>query len=360
MNRKSTLKKQVNKSKFLDAKEVEKFMCAILSSENVQDSVSQYVANGLVQTSLRGVDSHGIRLFPHYVRALKSGRINGNPNFHFKKTSLTTGVLDADDTFGHAAGMEAVKHVIKMSEVAGSGHVIIKNSTHFGSAAYYALALAEKDLLGWSFTHADSLMLSYNGKRPYLGTNPYCFAAPCKDEPPFCLDMATTNISFNQVKKHREDSIPIPGGFAADKSGKETFDANQAASLFPIGRYKGFGLSMMIEVLCSQLSGMPYGRSIVPMFTAPLEEKRKLGHFISGIRINCFQPVEKFKQRMKEMMDEIRSEPFISDDGPVRVPNDPEKQAFNYRIKNGIPINKIDWDEFSNLANEYDINFSED
>ena len=118
-----------------------------------------------------------------------------------------------------------------------------------------------------------SLMLSYNGKRPYLGTNPYCFAAPCKDEPPFCLDMATTNISFNQVKKHREDSIPIPGGFAADKSGKETFDANQAASLFPIGRYKGFGLSMMIEVLCSQLSGMPYGRSIVPMFTAPLEEE---------------------------------------------------------------------------------------
>ena len=60
------------------------------------------------------------------------------------------------------------------------------------------------------------------------------------------------------------------------------------------------------------------------------------------------------------MMDEIRSEPSISDDSPVQVPNDPEKKVFNYRIKNGIPINKIDWDEFSNLSNEYDINFRED
>ena len=74
MNRESTLKKQIDKSKFLDAKEVEKFICAILFSENVRDSVSEYVANGLVLTSLRGVDSHGIRLFPHYVRALKSGQ----------------------------------------------------------------------------------------------------------------------------------------------------------------------------------------------------------------------------------------------------------------------------------------------
>ena len=349
----------INQIRRIDVKTLDSMMRTILQRENVQDSILGYVVNGLIQTSLRGVDSHGIRLFPHYIRALIAGRINGNPNIKFKKTSSTTGILDADHTFGHAAGMEAVKHVINMSKSSGSGHVAIKNSTHFGAAAYFALELAKNDIMGWSFTHADSLMLSHNGIRPYLGTNPYCFAAPCEGEEPFCLDMATTNISYNQVKGYQEDKKPIPEGFTADKYGEQTTNADDVSSLLPIGLYKGYGLSMMIEILCSQMTGMPYGRDIVPMFTSPIKEKRYLGHFISGLRIDCFQSTSSFKKNMKIMMDQIRSEPSKNPGNPVMVPNDPEKIEYSQRIKKGIPIKNVDWKAFSDLAKKYNINFKE-
>lgn len=339
---------------------VEKLFSAILGIEGVSKVSYERVVKGLIQTSLRGVDSHGIRLFPHYVKALKAGRINGNPNFNFKKTSPTTGILDADHAFGHSAGMEAVSHVKKMSSESGSGHVAIKHSTHFGAAAYYALELANFDLMGWCFTHADSLMLSHNGTRPYLGTNPYCFAAPCKGEDPFCLDMATTSISYNEVNRYKEDNEKIPIGLIADKKGEATSDTDKFGSLFPIGGYKGFGLSMVIEILCSQLSGMPFGHSIVPMFSSPISQKRNLGHFISGIKIDCFQSVDQFKTNMKEMLDQIRSEPSKDKNKKVKVPNDPEKIKFKERSELGIPIKEVDWNAFVALSKEYDLIFQED
>ena len=120
---------------FKNASDIENFIINILQNENVEDITAKRVAEGLVQTSLRGVDSHGIRLFPHYVKSLKAGRINGKPNFKFQETSPTTGILDADHTFGHSAGIEAVKYVKEMAYESGSGHIAIKNSTHFGSVA---------------------------------------------------------------------------------------------------------------------------------------------------------------------------------------------------------------------------------
>ena len=54
-------------------------------------------------------------------------------------------------------------------------------------------------MIGLSFTHADSLMLSYNGTRPFFGTNPIAFAAPTEDEEPFCLDMATSQVNWNKI-----------------------------------------------------------------------------------------------------------------------------------------------------------------
>ncbi|MCA9408044.1 MAG: Ldh family oxidoreductase, partial [Candidatus Omnitrophica bacterium] len=229
--------------------EIENFILQVLLKNGVDESVAKHVAQGLVQASLRGVDSHGIRLFPHYVRAMKAGRINSKPNFQFDQTSPSTGILDADDTFGHAAGMEAVSKAIELAKSAGSANISVKKSTHFGAAAFYALEIAKHDMIGMSFTHADSLMLSSNGNRPYFGTNPICIAVPCEGEEPFCLDMATTTISFNAVLQHREDKKDVPVGTCADSEGNPTIDSAKASFLQPIGQYKGFGLGMMVEIL---------------------------------------------------------------------------------------------------------------
>src|SRR3989344_3583834 len=104
--------------KRVSSQNLRNFMTAVLSKEGVRGDVSRSLTQGLLHASLRGVDSHGIGLFPHYVSGVKHGRINKNPSYNFKKTAAATGVLDADHTFGHAAGIEGTKHVIELAKTA--------------------------------------------------------------------------------------------------------------------------------------------------------------------------------------------------------------------------------------------------
>lgn len=333
------------------------FILSVLSKAGVRDDVAGYLADGLIQTSVRGVDSHGVRLLPHYLRGIKAGRINRNPKYQFKMTSASTGLLDADHTFGHAAAMEAAKKAMELAKESGAGHIAVYNSTHFGAAAYYALEIAKHDMIGMSFSNTDALVKTYAGKRPFLGNNPICFAAPCADEEPFCLDMATSVVTFNKVRQWREEKKPAPPGIGADKEGRETTDPDRITMLLPIGGYKGYGLSMVVEILCSLLTGMPYGPHIPKMFEAPMSEKRFLGHFISAIRIDCFQDKDAFKKRLSLMISELRKEPRIDKNVPVQVAGDPEKRNVAERIKKGIPLKSNEFEAFKKIGDEYGIRF---
>lgn len=327
----------------------------ILLKAGVRNDVAIYVAEGLVQTSLRGVDSHGVRLLPHYLKGVEGGRINPAPKYKFEKTSLSTGTLDGDHTFGHAAGMEAVKKAIEIAKEAGTAHIAVCNSSHFGAAAYYALEIAKHDMIGMSFTNTDALVKSYGGKRAFLGNNPICFTAPCADEAPFCLDMATSIVTFNKIKQLREEKKQAPEGVGADKDGAETTDPNKITTLLPVGSYKGYGLSMMVEILCSLLTGMPYGPHIPKMFEAPMNEKRFLGHYVSAMRIDCFQEKDVFKKRLSEMIREIRNEPAFDANTPIQVAGDPEKIKTEKRKKEGIPLARNIYDMFICIGRDYGI-----
>jgi len=337
------------------AANLKQFCLQALTHHNVRPDVARHVAKGLVQASLRGVDSHGVRLLPHYLRAVTSGRLNPNPTYRFERTAAAAGRLDGDHTFGHAAGAEGMSHAIKLAREAGVGTVAVYNSSHFGAAAYFALMAAEQDMIGLSFSHADALMVSYGGKRPFFGPNPICFAAPCRDEEPFCLDMATSLVTWNKILQVRDSGGRIPAGWGVDDQGKDTVDVNKVAALHPIGGYKGYGLSMMIDVLCSLLTGMNFGPHILRMYADPIEQKRFLGHLFMVLRIDSFATKDEFKARMQQMMDEVRAEPAADPGQPVMVAGDPEKQVAEQRTRTGIPVPDHLWSQFRALVSEFDL-----
>lgn len=346
---------KVNTKMKIPSGRLKRFIKDALFKARVREDVAGHVAEGLVQTSLRGVDSHGVRLLPHYLKGLKGGRINPNPNYKFKRTSPSTGTLDADHTFGHASGIEGAKRAVELAGEAGTGHVAIYNSSHFGAAAYYALEIAKHDMIGMSFTNTDALVKSYGGKKAFLGNNPICFTAPMHGEEPFCLDMATSVLTFNKIQQLKEEGLEAPRGVGADADGIENTDPGKIKTLLPIGGYKGYGLSLMVEILCSLLTGMPYGVHIPKMFEAPMSEKRFLGHFVCAIRIDCFQDTEVFKKRLSEVTKELRSEPSLEEDRPIQVAGDPEKKCKDNRRKNGIPISFVEYQAFERIDKEYDL-----
>lgn len=336
-------------------KNLRRFGYAVFDSVGIPKKIYKTVVDGLVGTSLRGVDSHGVRLMPHYIRAAIIGRINKNPKFSFEKTGLSTGILDADNGYGIAAGTEAMKVAIKLAKRTGMGGVAVKNSSHFGAAAIYSILAAKNSMIGLSFTHTDSLVLPFGGKKPFLGTNPICFAAPCEGEEPFCLDMATSQIPWNKVLVYRSNKKNLEVGWAADKNGNLCEDPEAASSLLPIGLYKGYGLGLMIEIFSSLLTGMAYGTHINSMY--PLDNKRRfLGHFFISIDVSRFEKIEVFKKRLKRMMEELRNLPTAPGFDKVRVPGDPEKEAYIKRSKNGIPMSKHEVKIFLQLVDDLNTN----
>lgn len=332
--------------------DIRRLTSELLAHRRVRGDVAAHVTESLMQTSLRGVDSHGLELLPHYVRAVDAGRIHRNPRYSFETTGAATGRLDADHTFGHASGAEGMTYAVALAREAGVGAVAVYNSSHFGAAAYFALLAAAEGLIALSFTHADSLMMSFGGTRPFFGTNPICFAAPCEDEEPFCLDMATTHVSWNRILRHRAAGTALEGEWAFDEHAQPTRDAAAARTLSPIGQYKGFGLAMMVEILCGLLAAMPAGREISRMYADPIEQKRLLGHFFMAIDPGRFVDAVSFRRRMQTLVDAVRNEPAHDPSRPVMAPGDPEKRMFAHRSVHGIPLSRATYDALNAFASQ--------
>lgn len=336
----------------LESSVLETLMRNILLEKGVNDDAVHHVVSSLTQTSLRGVDSHGINLFPHYCRAVDSGRISKKNEMVINQTAASTAIVDAHHSFGHHAGAVAIDLAIQLAAETGIAAVNVTNSTHFGAAAYFALRAAEKDMLGFSFTNADALVKAFNSQKAFFGTNPICFTAPLLNEGPLCLDMATSLVSWNKINNYRRTNEPVPAHWAYDEHGQSTTDPHIARSLSPAGEYKGFGLGMMVDILCAVLTGGLISKDILPMYNSPIEAQRKISHFFMVIDIHKFSSPETFKTNLQNMADRIRMMPKLSDD-EVMVPGDPEKKFFAERIKSGIPMDDIKFGEFMEISDSF-------
>ena len=344
-------------NKAINYKDLKVFTKKILLKIGLDNFSANTVTHGLCEASLRGVTSHGIRLLPHYVNSALNGRKNPKPKFKFKKNFLSLGTLDADNAFGHAAGVKALKYCQNMAKKTGVGIVAVKNSSHPGALASIALPIAKKGYMVFAFTHADSLLLSHNGKRPYFGTNPICFAAPRQNEEPYCLDMATSMISWNKLLMFRTKKKKLDTQLASDSKGMSTSDPFKAKSLFGAGSYKGYGLASMVEVLCGIYTGMKFGRSIPAMYTTSINKKRKLGQFYIVIRTDGCISSKKFKSRMLQLSKEIRKEPKKDKKSKVILPNDKEIIIMKRQIKKGVKINLETYRELKKLSEKFNLKF---
>ena len=335
-------------------KELVSFSQQLLKIAGLDKYSLDAVTKGLCETSLRGVDSHGIRLLPHYFNSAISGRKNPKPRFRINKTFPSIAHLDADNAFGHAAGMKAIDIAIEMAKVQGIGTVAVSNSSHPGAMASMALKAAREGYIAFAFTHADSLLLSYGGTRSYFGTNPICFAAPREEQEPYCLDMAPTVIPFNRVLMHRNSDTPLESGVAADEFGKPTRDPHKAIAVMPIGDYKGYALTSMVEILCGVYTGMNFGRAIPSMFKSKMNEPRKLGQFYMVMRIDGVISIADFIESMQQMTDEVRAEPAI-DGESVMLPGDPQMICAKKRMKDGIPLDDSTLDALVEMSKKNNV-----
>ncbi len=248
-----------------------------------------------------------------------------------------------------------MRHAIDLAREAGSGHVAVRNSSHCGAMAYFAFEACKEDMIGTAYTHATPKMRTPNATTTFLGTNPICLAAPMASEGPFCYDGSATQLSANKIRVYGERGLELPPLCGADEHGNETSAPEKVVQLLPIGDYKGFGIAMIVDILCGLLSAMPAGETISDMFNDPLSQKRLLGQFYGALRIDVFEEPDRFKARLQDLAERIRRQPRRDPNTPVQVPGDPEKAFQADREANGIPIMERDLAQLESIARELGV-----
>lgn len=338
--------------------ELERFMLSVLARAGADAASAEAVTRALVTASRMGTDSHGLRLLPHYVRALQGGRISGKPEIRFERRLPATGYLDAGNGFGHLAGYTAMAHAADMAEEVGIGAVAVGNSSHFGAAGCYALAAAERGLIGLAVCNSDPFVLLHAGSRPFHGTNPIAFAAPVADATPYLLDMATSSIPWNRVQQYGAIGRELPDQVAADAEGRVTRAPSEVAALMPLGGadfgFKGAGLGGMVEVLSSTLAGMANGFRLLPMNGPDMATPRGVGHFFLALKPDAFAAGDPYPARMRDYLADLRGQPGRGD-ARVLAPGDREWACQARRDAEGIPLDSANQAAYRELADLLDV-----
>lgn len=331
------------------------FVTGALTARGSARDQAESVARALVSASLRGVDSHGVRLLPHYLRALEGGRINGAPTITVRDTAPSSAIVDANNGFGHHAGYRAVDEGQRLASRTGIAGVSVINSSHFAAAGCYALTAAEAGYLAFAFCNSDPFVLPHDAQAPFHGTNPIAFAAPVPGQKPFLLDMATSIIPWNRVRDYEMKGLPLPEEVAVDATGAMTVDPAAVAGLLSIGSvrfgYKGAGLAAMIEVLSAALTGMGHCTRLLPMAGPDMTTPRRLGQYYIIIDPEAFVPRGVYEAGITGYLTDLRATP-AKPGAKVMAPGDREWECEAEREAAGIPLAPALNEEFSQIARD--------
>jgi len=332
----------------------------ILQSLNVPEEDARITARVLVSADLRGVETHGIAsLVPFYVKGLKEGAVNPRPEIKIADTDLAIASLDGDQGLGFVVAHRAMTESIRRAGKTGAGFVSVKNSTHYGPAFYYAMMAIEHDMIGITMTNPIPEVVAPGSTKTAIGTNPLAVAVPADKKPPFVLDMATSVVAAGKLRKAILEGKPIPEGWAIDKDGNALTDPNKRVigegGLLPLGgtpilgAYKGFGLAVVVEILCALLSGSAPG--------ILRTQKGDTSHFMGALRISSFLAVDDFKQSMDALITEYESLPKQPGTENIYTAGGYEAKIEKERKAKGIPLNSKVLQDLKNTAEEYGIKY---
>ena len=309
---------------------------ACLCKAGVPPPEARLVAESLVQTSLWGVDSHGVLRLTHYLDRLTRGSVKPSATPVVMRTGPVTAQVHGEDGLGIVHATLAMEVALEMARESGVGVVGVGHSSHCGALALYTRMAARQRAIGIAMTHSSSVVVPHGGRHRYFGTNPLSIAVPRAGGEPACLDMATSQVAWNKVLNARIEGHRLEPGLAVDADGEPTTDAKRARSAIPLGGpaygYKGYGLAFMIEVLCGALNGMTTWGPHVNSMYEQLDQPRKIGHFLMAIDPGRFAGAEILESQVDAMIADLRTR------GPILYPGEPEEVAQRERLALGIPI----------------------
>jgi LDH2 family malate/lactate/ureidoglycolate dehydrogenase len=342
------------------------FVARVLEKVGVAPADAAIVADVLVAADLRGIESHGVaRLESYYVSRIRAGQIEPTPTVSTVRETATSLLIDAGNGLGHPVSKRTMEQLLDKAAVSGAAFGAVRNSNHYGIAGYYAMMALDRDMIGIASTNTVRYGAPTYGRDLLLGTNPLAFAIPAKEEPAFVLDFATTTVPKGKLEVYTRKEKQLNPGWAIDENGFETLDPKIAlkGALLPLGGYgvdngghKGYGLGLLVDILCGVLSGGAFGAGLPLPTDGP--QPGKISHFFAAFKIDGFRDPAQFKADMDTELRAFKNSAKSPGQERIYVAGEIEVEKTAYNRKHGVPVHVKVWDGLEKLAAELALPFA--
>ena len=342
------------------------FVINYMSKLGVSENDAKVVGEVLISADLRGVESHGLsRLGSYYGSRISKNFIDPTTPFKIISETGTTALIDGGNGCGQVVSRKAMQMAIEKAKRSGIGAVTVNNSNHFGIAGYYSMMALEHGMIGICMTNSQPLVVPTYGRTAVMGTNPISVAAPSNKEYPFVLDMATSAVAYGKIQIYEKKNEKIPIGWGIDENGLVTDEPTNIkpgghGALLPLGGmditagYKGYGLALLVEILCSTLSG---GNYLTQVGAPSKPEPTGVSHFFMAINITAFRPLIDFKMQMDDMIRLLKNSPLAIDRDEILIAGQKEFKYEEYNNTHGVPLIKPTVDELVKDGEKVGVKF---
>lgn len=345
------------------AEQLKEIGLKIFRAAGASSKEAEIVSNHLVKANLRGHDSHGVLRIPWYYELIQKGYIKLGTEVEILKDTAITALLDGNWGFGQVVARVAMDIAIERAKTYGLGMVAFFNTYHIGMLGEYSEMAAEQNLIGVTLCNGSPNVAPYGGKTPLLSTNPLSVAIPAASGRPVLLDMATSAVAAGKVSLAFQREVEVPLGWIIDKDGRPTTNPAdlrpslaempipqgrvERGSLLPLGGslsgYKGYGLSLIIEILGGILAG-----------SGASDENRGNGVVTMAINIEMFRPLNEFKEKVSRLIEDVKASPKASGFSEILVAGEPEYREEEHRLREGIYVEEATWKKLKQIASELD------
>jgi len=349
--------------------DLERFYREAFIAERTTPAAAEAGAAGLLYADLHGIDTHGAaNLDRVYLAKIRCGEIDAAAKPQVVVDTDAVALIDAHRCLGFLPASKGMELAVAKAGRFGIGAVAVRNSTHCGALGYYSSLAAKADCVGIGFTNLGSEvhLRPPNGRRNLLGTNVIAAGSPAGEAPRFNLDMSVAAIAVSRIRAAHRRGEQIPPGWLCDESGREVTDpadfAKGAAFLqFLDGRntpggYKGYGLAILIDILCGVLSGGCVGPTRKNLEEGAVRpEHPGVGHFFLALDVRAFRPTGDFHPAMDELLNCLVDCPPASQREKVRYPGLRQQTAAADRQTHGIPVDAVTHEGLLNIGRRHNI-----
>jgi uncharacterized oxidoreductase len=335
------------------------FTQSLFEAAGVPKADAAIVAHSLVDANLCGHDSHGVMRVPQYVEFIRKGTYKTDVSLTVINETSAILAADANWGLGQVQAYRLLERLLPKAKSLGIAAGTLRNCGHTGRLGEYAEYAAKEKMALFASVNSHGSgrrVVPPGGTEGRISTNPICMGAPTSGDP-VIIDFGTSAVAEGKVRAQFQKKEPTPEGWLVDHTGMPTTNpgvlyAEPRGSILPFGgpqAYKGFGLGLLLDMLCGGLSG---GACSNPVFPLP-----GFGNAAVFVLFNpaLFCGTDHFLKETDGLSAYVRTCPTATSASAITLPGDPERLAKTKRSVEGIPIPDGTWELIAKTAHELNV-----